>query len=290
MSKVAISAKDISELRARTSAGISDCKAALEAAQGDMDKAVEILRKKGIAKAETRGGRTASQGLVVVASHVAGTDVSMIELNCETDFVARTEEFIHLARGLGLAAEQHAPVGVHSGSALDAVPFRDKTVGEVVKEMSGTTGEAMALKRVARFQQPNGTIQSYLHFNGQVGVLVDVEGPGGDQLGALARDIALHIASADPVGVSEADIPADSIARERRIAEDQVAAEGKPENIRAKIVDGKLRKFVATSTLLGQPFVKDEAKTVGDLVTEASKSLGGPVTVKRFARFKVGQD
>lgn len=290
MSKVAISAKDISELRARTSAGISDCKAALEEAQGDMDKAVEILRKKGIAKAETRGGRTASQGLVVVASHVAGADVSMVELNCETDFVARTEEFIHLARELAVAAEKHAPAGVHPGSALDAVPFRDKTVGQVVKEMSGTTGEAMALKRVARFQQPNGTVQSYLHFNGQVGVLVDVEGPTGDELGALARDIALHIASADPVGVSEADIPADSIARERRIAEDQVAAEGKPENIRAKIVEGKLRKFVATSTLLGQPFVKDEAKTVGDLVKEASKTLGGPVTVKRFARFKVGQD
>jgi elongation factor Ts len=290
MSKVAISAKDISELRTRTSAGISDCKAALEEAQGDMDKAVEILRKKGIAKAETRGGRTASQGLVVVASHVAGEDVAMIELNCETDFVARTEEFIHLARELAVVAEQHAPVGVHPGSVLDAAPFRDKTVGVVVKQMSGTTGEAMTLKRVARFQQSSGTIQSYLHFNGQVGVLVDVQGPSGDGLGALARDIALHIASADPVGVSEADIPADAIARERRIAEEQVAAEGKPENIRAKIVEGKLRKFVATSTLLGQPFVKDEAKAVGDLVKEAAKTLGGPVTVKRFARFKVGQD
>lgn len=290
MSKVAISAKDISELRTRTSAGISDCKAALEEAQGDMDKAVEILRKKGIAKAETRGGRTASQGLVVVASHVAGVDVAMIELNCETDFVARTEQFIQLARDLAVAAEQHAPIGVNPGSVMDSVPFRDKTVVSVVKEMSGTTGEAMTLKRVARFQQPNGSVQSYLHFNGQVGVLVDVEGPAGDDLGALARDIALHIASADPVGVSEADIPADALARERRIAEDQVAAEGKPENIRAKIVDGKLRKFIASSTLLGQPFVKDEAKTVGDLAKESAKALGAPVTVKRFARFKVGQD
>ncbi len=290
MSKVAISAKDISELRARTSAGMMDCKAALEEAEGDMDKAVEILRRKGIAKAETRGGRSASQGLVVLASHVAGADVAMIELNCETDFVARTEEFIHLARELAVVAEQQAPVGVHPGSALDAAPFRDKTVAIVVKEMSGTTGEAMALKRVARFQQPSGTVQSYIHHNGQVGVLVDVEGPAGDQLSALARDIALHIASADPVGVSEADIPADSIARERRIAEEQVAAEGKPENIRAKIVDGKVRKFVATSTLLGQAFVKDEARTVADLVNEAGKALGGPVTVKRFARFKVGQD
>lgn len=285
----AISAKDISELRVRTGAGMMDCKAALDEAQGDMDQAVEILRKKGIAKAETRGGRSASQGLVVLASHVAGVDVAMIELNCETDFVARTEQFIHLARELAVVAERHAPFGVNAGTVLDAAPFRDKTVAEVVKEMSGTTGEAMSLKRVARFQQPGGTVQSYLHFNGQVGVLVDVEGPAGDGLGALARDIALHIASTDPVGVGEADIPADSLARERRIAEEQVVAEGKPENIRAKIVEGKLRKFVATSTLLGQPFVKDEAKTMGDLVKDAAKSLGGPVTVKRFARFKVGE-
>lgn len=285
----AISAKDISELRSRTSAGMMDCKAALEEAQGDMDKAVEILRKKGIAKAETRGGRSASQGLVVIASHVAGTDVAMIELNCETDFVARTEEFIHLARELAVVAERQAPTGVHPGTVLDAAPFRDKTVGLVIKEVSGTTGEAMTLKRVARLQQPNGTVQSYLHFNGQVGVLVDVEGPAGDQLAELARDIALHIASADPVGVSEADIPADAIARERRIAEEQVAAEGKPENIRAKIVEGKIRKFVATTTLLGQAFVKDESKTVGDLITDSAKALGGSVTVKRFARFKVGE-
>ncbi len=290
MSKVAISAKDISELRTRTSAGISDCKAALEEANGDMDKAVEILRKKGIAKAETRGGRTASQGLVVVASHVAGVDVAMIELNCETDFVARTEEFIHLARELAVVAEQHAPIGVHPGSVLDAVPFRDKTVAVVIKEMSGTTGEAMTLKRVARFQEPSGTVQHYLHHNGQVGVLLDVAGPAGDGLGALGRDLALHVASADPMVVSDADIPADVLQRERRIEEEKVAAEGKPENIRAKIVDGKIRKFVAERTLLGQAFVKDETRTVARLVEDAAKALGGPVTVKRFARFKVGQD
>jgi elongation factor Ts len=148
----------------------------------------------------------------------------------------------------------------------------------------------MTLKRVARFQQPNGTVQSYLHFNGQVGVLVDVEGPAGDNLGALARDIALHIASADPMVVSDADIPADVLERERRIEEEKVAAEGKPENIRSKIVDGKIRKFLAERTLLGQAFVKDETKTVGKLVEEAAKALGAAVTVKRFARFKVGQD
>lgn len=289
MTTKAFSTKDIAELRARTSAGMMDCKAALEEAQGDMDKAVEILRKRGVAKAEKRGGRTASQGLVVITSHQAGADVAMVELNCETDFVARTEEFIHLARELGVAASRHAPVGSHPGSALDAVPFRGKTVAEIIKEVSGTTGEAMALKRVARFQQAHGSVQSYLHHNGQVGVLIEVEGPAADAVAELARDLALHVASADPIGVGESDIPGEVLERERRIAEEQVAAEGKPENIRGKIVEGKLRKFVAEHALLGQPFVRDEARSVAELVRDAGKAAGGAITVKRFARFKVGE-
>jgi elongation factor Ts len=289
MSTMAVSPKQISELRARTSAGMMDCKAALEEAGGDMDRAAEILRKKGIAKAEKRGGRTASQGLVVISAENLGTDLAMIELDCETDFVARTEGFVQLARELGVHAAVHAPLGVHPGSVLDAQPFGAKSVAETVKQLAGTTGEAMALKRVAHFRQEKGTVQGYLHHNGQVGTLIELEGPAGEALDALGRELALHIASADPVGISDADIPAESLERERRIAEEQVAAEGKPEQIRAKIVEGKLRKFVAERTLLGQAFVKDEAKTIAALVAEAAKTLGGPVTVKAFARFKVGE-
>jgi elongation factor Ts len=289
MTTKAVSPKDISELRARTGAGMMDCKAALEESGGDMDLAVELLRKKGQAKAEKRAGRSASQGLVVIASGAEGADVTMLELNCETDFVARTDEFVALARDLALLARQEAPVGNHGGSVLDGLAFRGLTVAEIVKQVSGKTGEAMAVKRVARFQQSAGTVQSYLHHNGQVGVLIDVAGPEGDPLVSLAREMALHIASADPVGVSEADIPADQVERERRIAEEQVAAEGKPENIRPKIVEGKLRKFVAERTLMTQAFVKDETRKIGDLVAQAAKELGGPVTVRRFARFKVGE-
>ena len=289
MTTKAVSPKDISELRARTGAGMMDCKAALEEAGGDMDLAVELLRKKGIAKAEKRGGRSASQGLVVIASGAEGADVTMLELNCETDFVARTDEFIALARDLAMLARQEAPVGNHGGGVLDGLAFRGLTVAEVVKQVSGKTGEAMAVKRVARFQQGAGTVQSYLHHNGQVGVLIDVAGPEGEALGALARELALHIASADPVGVSDADIPAEQVERERRIAEEQVPAEGKPENIRAKIVEGKIRKFIAERTLLSQAFVKDESQKISDLVARAAKELGGPVTVRRFARFKVGE-
>ncbi len=289
MTTAAITPKQISELRARTSAGMMDCKAALEEAGGDMDRAAEILRKKGIAKAEKRGGRTASQGLVVISAENLGTDLAMIELDCETDFVARTEGFVQLARELGVHAALHAPLGVQPGSALDAQPFAGKTVADAIKQQAGTTGEAMTLKRVAHFRQEKGSVQGYLHHNAQVGALVELEGPAGEVLDALGRELALHIASADPIAISDADIPAETIERERRIAEEQVAAEGKPEQIRAKIVEGKLRKFVAERTLLGQSFVKDEAKTVSALVAEAAKQLGGPVTVRQMARFKVGE-
>jgi elongation factor Ts len=200
MATVTISPKQVSELRARTGAGMMDCKRALEEAGGDMDKAAEILRKKGIAKAEKRAGRSAAQGLIVSYIHHNAQVGVLLEVNCETDFVARTEGF----------------------------------------------------------QQ-------------------------------LARDIALHIASADPIAVSPEDIPADLIERERRIAEEQVAAEGKPENVRPKIVEGKLKKFIAERTLLEQPYVKDDSKTVGQLVKEVSGKVGEAVQVKRFARFKIGE-
>lgn len=280
--------KDISELRARTGAGIGDCKTVLEETHGDMEKAGELLRKKGIAKAEKRAGRSATQGLVVVDLAADGKSGGIIELNCETDFVAKTDDFLNLAADLSKHVAQHAPEGVNAGS-IDAQPFRDSTVAEAVKTVSGKTGEAMTLARYARFARADGVVTAYLHHNGQVGVLVDVEGPAGEVLTALAKDVALHVASADPMGISDADIPVDVLDRERRIAEEQVAAEGKPEAIRSKIVDGKLRKFVAERTLMGQPFVKDESQTVGDLVKAAAKLLGGAVAVKRFARFRVGE-
>jgi elongation factor Ts len=176
-----------------------DCKRALEEAGGDMDKASEILRKKGIAKAEKRSGRTASQGLVVSYIHHNQQVGVLLELNCETDFVARNEAFSQ-----------------------------------------------------------------------------------------LARELALHVASADPIGVNPEDVPAQLIERERRIAEEQVAAEKKPEQIRAKIVDGKIKKFVAERTLLEQPFVKNDKITVGELIKEASGKLGETISVRRFARFQVG--
>jgi elongation factor Ts len=287
MASTTISTKDISELRARTGAGIGDCKKALEEANGDMDKAAEILRKKGIAKAEKRAGRAASQGVVVIELAADGSAGAMIELNCETDFVARTPEFQALGRELARHVASYAPDGVGDGSQLDNQPFlgdEGRTVEQVVKGMSATTGEAVAFRRWARFHQPGGVVASYLHHNGMVGTLVGVAGAGGEAATAIAKDIALHIASADPIAVRPEDVPAELVERERRIAEEQVAQEGKPENIRGKIVEGKVKKFLAERSLTEQPFVKDETKTVGQLI----KSAGG-ATVQRFARFKVGE-
>jgi elongation factor Ts len=166
-------------------------------------------------------------------------------------------------------------------AAFLAESLDGKSVEETIKEASGTIGEAMTLKRVAKF---GGVVGEYRHFNGQVGVLVELAGATGDTARAMAREVALHIASADPIAVNTTDIPAELIDRERRIAEEQVAAEGKPEAIRGKIVEGKVRKFAAERALMEQPFVKDEAQTIAQMVA----TIPG-AAVQRFARFKVGE-
>ncbi|HEY4101611.1 MAG TPA: translation elongation factor Ts [Gemmatimonadales bacterium] len=281
MTAMTISTKDISELRARTGAGMMDCKKALEEANGDMTMAGEILRKKGIAKAEKRAGRDASQGLVVIES--VSDRGAMIELNCETDFVARTDGFQMLAQRLASHALESSPVGVTLDGFL-AESIDGKSIDQLIKETSGTTGEAMTLKRVARFGAAAGAVGVYRHHNRQVGVIVELNGAADDAAMALAAEIALHIASADPIAVTSADIPAELLDRERRIAEEQVAQEGKPEAIRAKIVEGKVRKFAAERALVDQPFVKDESVTIGQMLGRIPGA-----TVARFARFKVGE-
>jgi elongation factor Ts len=283
MTQRAISTKDIMDLRARTGAGMMDCKKALEEANGDLPLAGEILRKKGIAKAEKRAGRDASQGLVQIESAADGSAAAMLELNCETDFVARTEGFQQLVARLTVHTFTKSPVGV-TLDALLAEQLDGKAIAEVVQEFSGKTGEAITLKRVAHYGAEGGTVGAYRHFNSQVGVIVELAGSGSEAAKALAAEIALHIASADPVAVSPSDIPAEMLERERRIAEEQVAQEGKPEAIRAKIVEGKLRKFASERALLEQPFVKEESMSIGQMV---AKVPGAKVV--RFARFKVGE-
>jgi len=284
MNTVTISTKMIAELRARTSAGMMDCKKALEEAQGDMDKAAEILRARGITKAEKRAGRSASQGLVML--QVAGDTGTMVEVNCETDFVARTDSFREFVQGLLAHAVAHAPVGADVAAEVLAQGWQGgaTSVEDTLKGVSAKTGEAMAIRRVAKFTTAGGVVGQYLHHNEQVGVLVELSGATGEAATTLAREVALHVASADPIAVRAEEISPELIERERRIAEEQVAAEGKPEAIRGKIVDGKIKKFTAERSLLEQPFVKDDTRTVAQLVAGVAGA-----NVVRFARFKVGE-
>jgi elongation factor Ts len=289
-----ITAKDVAELRARTGAGMMDCKKALEEAGGDMSRAAEFLRAKGIAKAEKRAGRSTSQGLVLAAVNAEASAGAIIELTSETDFVARNEDFIRAAEALLAQALAGASTDLAGFLAQPSAASPGRTVEEMVKEVSGKTGESVILRNMARFAPgATGTVGLYQHFNKQVAVLVELTSnesvARSDAVQELGREISLHIASADPIAVRPEDIPADLIDRERRIAEEQVVAEGKPEAVRAKIVDGKIRKFVAERTLLEQPWVKDDKKTIGQLVADASKVVGQAITVVRFVRFKVGE-
>lgn len=285
-----ITAKDVAELRARTGAGMMDCKKALEEAGGDMAKAAESLRAKGIAKAEKRAGRSTSQGLVVGATTAEGRGGAMIELVCETDFVARNEDFVAAADALLAQAMAASPM---STADFLAQPAEGGTVADWVKSLSGKTGESVALRNVVHFAPGTaGTVGLYQHFNKQVGVLVELASNDtaarSTAAADLAREIALHVASADPIAVRPEDIPTEVVERERRIAEEQVVQEGKPEAVRGKIVEGKIRKFIAERTLLEQPWVKDDKQTVKAVLEGVAKKAGGALAVDRFALFQVG--
>ena len=287
-------AKDVQELRQRTGAGMMDCKKALEENQGSMEAAVDFLRKKGIAKAEKRAGRTASEGAVVVElSGDAATGV-MVEVNCETDFVARNADFQALARTIAQHALQTP--GATSAEALLQAPVATaggKQLDEVVKEAAAVMGEALAVRRATRLDAGDGVVGSYVHFNGKIGVLVELRAANGSrdpELVTLARTIAEHVAAAAPLGIDESTVPADVIARERAIYEEQTRAEGKPEAMIGKIVDGKVARYYKEVALVHQMWVREPKTSIAQVIAETAKQVGAPVTVARFVRYQLGQE
>jgi elongation factor Ts len=295
MSTTTISAKLVAELRARTGAGMMDCKKALEETGGDIDKAVDNLRKKGIAKAEKRAGRQASEGQIVAwVSDDAKLGV-MVEVNCETDFVGRNDEFKALAMSIAkhVANDKNIDgVGqVGSDGAYLGTPWSQggaATLGEVIKAASAKTGENVVLRRIARFAT-TGTVGSYLHHNGKVAVLTEVTGSPGPEVVALARSVAEHVAAGVPslaLAVDRDGVDERVVERERAIYVEQAAASGKPANIIEKMVSGRIDKYFAEVTLLNQPWVRDDSKTIRQLVGEAGKDLG----VRRFVRFQMGEE
>jgi elongation factor Ts len=278
-----VSAKDVAALRKVTGAGMMDCKSALQACAGDMERAKDWLREKGIAGASKRAGREADQGSIEVV--VEGSVGAIVELNCETDFVAKGDVFKQAVASLAKIVIEHGE------SDLGSRTIGGETVDDFVKGLSGTLGEKIEVGRVVRFEAADGLIDGYKHIQnerGVVGVLVELAGvdAGDPKAREVAHDIALHIASAAPRFVSRDDVPADEVERERDILQKQTAEEGKPEQAWPKIVEGKLNGFFKTVALVEQSFVKDQKQTIGALV----EGLGGGATVRRFARVKIGED
>ena len=290
---MSISAKDVAALRARTGAGMGDCKKALEEAGGNIESAIDLLRKKGIAKAEKRAGRAAAEGQIVTSVSDDATIGAVIELNCETDFVARNDEFGALAAQVAqhIAADTslNGVVEITPESPLLGKPWhfdKTQTLGDVVKAAAGKTGENVTLRRVARYAT-TGAVGFYRHFNGKIAVLVDISGATGEPARTLAATVAEHVAAGVPVvpvGVRKEDVPADVLEREKAIYVAQAKESGKPDAIVEKMVQGRVDKYFKEVTLLEQPWVRDPEKTINQVVA------GTPgASVVRFVRFQMGE-
>jgi elongation factor Ts len=270
-----ISAALVKEMRERTGLGMMECKKALTEAGGDIEAAIDLMRKAGAARADKKAGRTAADGAIILSASADGRAVALTEVNSETDFVAKDAGFLAFAQAVGDLVLSQAPTDVEQ---LSALTLGDGTVEEARQQLVAKIGENIRVRRFVRRQTTSGVIGRYLH-GSRIGVLVELE--GGDL--ALARDIAMHVAASRPLCVSSEQIPADVIAREKEIYDAQAAESGKPEDIRAKMVEGRLRKYAAEVTLLGQPFVKDPDSTVEQLLKKANARVIG------FDRLEVGE-
>ncbi len=267
-----------------------ECKKALTEARGDLSGAEVILRKRGIATAQRKAGRTAVEGLVATLVRPDGSLGALVEVNCESDFVARTEDFQSLVRAL---AEQVASENPRDVQALLALPFlgdRGRSVQEAVFAQVAKLGENIVIRRFTHFQlQGPGWVGSYLH-HGKIGVLVEVgfETRPSDALRELVKDVAMHIAASDPRFLSREDVDPEVLRQEREIQAERARAEGKPEKVLDKIIEGRLSKFYEEVCLLEQPFIRDLNLSIGQWLNSRAAEFG-PLTVRRFTRFKVGE-
>jgi elongation factor Ts len=279
---MAVTAAQINDLRKSTGAGMLDCKKALEETGGDMEKAVDFLRKKGLAAAAKKAGRAATEGMVAARVSADGKSGVLVEVNSETDFVAKNDKFQAF---VGDVAEHVLASAPADNEALFKQPFAkdaSKDVQTVLNESIAVIGENIQFRRFVRYETA-GLIGSYIHAGGKIGVMVDVAGTG--DLSVLAKDIAMHIAAAAPQFVRRDEVPADVLEREKDIYRAKARETGKPDNIIEKIIEGQIGKFYAEVCLLEQAFVKDTDKTIQQLL----KGAGADVTVNRFARFVLGE-
>ena len=267
-----ITAALVKELREITGAGMMDCKKALVECEGDKDKAIDYLREKGIAKAAKKAGRIASEGVVAAASN--GSTACIVEVNSETDFVAKNENFQNLVKKI---AEHIVATKPADMDALNASELDGKTVADVMTEAVASIGEKLSLRRFEVYTSEDGKLATYIHMGGKIGVIVELSG-GADELG---KDVAMQIAAAKPQCIDRTGVDQAALDHEREVLRKQALEEGKPEKIVEKMVDGRINKYYKEVCLVEQEFVKDSDKTIKDI-------LGG-VEVRRFARFEMGE-
>jgi elongation factor Ts len=284
-----ITAAMVKELREKTGAGMMDCKTALAETQGDMEAAVDTLRKKGLAKAAKKTGRVAAEGLIAVK--VAGLKGVLVEVNSETDFVARNDKFQGLVK---MIADVALDVGADVAK-IKAAPAGSITVEHALADAVATIGENMTLRRAAALEVGQGVVGIYTHNAvtdglGKMGVLVGLESPGKrDELTALGRLVAMHVAASNPQAIESSGLDPAVVAREKDVLADKFRQQGKPENVIAKIVESGLKTFYKEVCLLEQPYVHDDKKTVAQALKEAEGKVGGPIKVTGFVLFKVGE-
>ena len=286
----AITAALVKDLREKTGAGMMDCKKALAENDGNVDAAVDWLRAKGLSKAAKKAGRVAADGLVGVATD--GTTGAVVEVNAETDFVARNETFQEAVRGIAAAAlKANGDVEVLAG--LPA-PDGEGNITDQLKRMVGTIGENMTLRRTASVSVGKGAVASYVHSVtadglGKIGVLVGLESEGdATVLTEVGRKVAMHIAATNPLAATKDDLDPEAVERERQVLTDQARESGKPDNVIEKMIEGRLRKFYQEVVLVEQAFVMDPDLTVGKFIENSSKEAGAPVALKGFALMKLG--
>lgn len=282
---MSIDADQVKELRDRTNAGILDCKEALKETDGDMEEAVEYLEKKGISAAKQKSGRVAAEGLVDVWSNADNTEAVLVEVNSETDFVARNDQFQDFVSSV---TDEVGEAGIETADeARDDLELDGESLEDAVNEQIASLGENIRLRRVDRRRNDDGTVGTYIHAGSQIGVLVsvDVDGSGeSDDVQSFARDVAMHIAAMDPPFLSPDDIPDEARESQEEVFAAQMEDEGKPEHIIPQIVEGKIEKWETENSLSEQPFVKDSDVTVGEL----QDSIGN-VEIADFVRYEVGE-
>ncbi len=284
-----ITAQAVKALRDQTGAGMMDCKRVLQDAEGDAKRAAELLRERGLAKAGVRQGRATSEGLIAIA--LSGAEGAIVELGCETDFVARTDEFVRLAESLAQAAAADSSLDSAEGlldAEIDGEKVRERVTAAISK-----LGENVVVKRAERLAVDGpGVVGGYLHAGGKLGVIVALAtSASGAEIESLAKDLAMHVAAADPtpVAVSRDDIAPELLDSERSIYRKQAAQEGKPEKVIDRIVEGRVNKFLSEVALLDQAFVKDPDRSVAELLRDAVGRAGSDVAVTAFKRFRLGE-